>query len=147
MKRQQTLYGERPFSIEVAVGDEDIDRLDHVNNAVYVRYMEQAAWAHTLALGLDWNAYVALDTACVVRRHELDYLIAARAGDRLQVATWISENDQRISIWRAFRIRRIFDGRELFRARTQYVTVGLSNGRPRRMPPAFVDAYVATRHD
>lgn len=130
-----------PFYIELDVGEADIDRLDHVNNSVYVQYMERAAWAHTLALGLDWARYVALDTACVVRHHDLDYLIAARLGDTLRVATWIAENDGRLAMWRHFQMRRVADGRTVFRARTQYVTVGLTNGRPRRMPDAFVKAY------
>lgn len=130
-----------PFYIEIAVGADDIDRLDHVNNSVYLQYMERAAWAHTLALGLDWDAYVALDAACVVRHHALDYLIAAKLGDRLQVATWIGENDGRISMWRYFQMRRVGDGRTIFRARTQYVTICLSNGRPCRMPPSFAEAY------
>ena len=77
----------------------------------------------------------------MVRRHELDYLLPAELGDRLQVATWIVDNDRRLTMWRAFQIRRVGDGRTLLRARTQYVTVGLSNGRPKRMPQRFVDAY------
>lgn len=135
-----------PFFIELRVGEDDIDHLDHVNNSVYARYMERAAWAHTEALGLDWATYVALDAACVVRRHELDYLIAARRGDRLQVATWIAENDGRLAMWRHFQIRRAGDGLTLFRARTQYVTISLANGRARRMPPAFVRAYAPVGH-
>ncbi|WP_123590492.1 acyl-CoA thioesterase [Salinisphaera orenii] len=132
---------EVPFHIDIDVLEADIDRLQHVNNAVYLRFLEQAAWAHTEALGLDWTTYQALDAACVVRRHELDYLLPAELGDRLQVATWIVDNDGRLTMWRAFQIRRVGDGRTLLRARTQYVTVGLSNGRPKRMPQRFVDAY------
>ena len=132
-----------PFYIEIDVEASDIDWLDHVNNTVYARYMERAAWAHTRELGLDWDAYIALDTACVVRHHELDYLSAARLGDRLQVATWIGANDGRVSLWRGFQMRRMSDGRTIFRARTQYVTVCLSNGRPRRMPQVFRDVYAS----
>ena len=43
-----------PFHIDVTVAASDIDRLDHVNNAAYLRFMERAAWAHTEALGLTW---------------------------------------------------------------------------------------------
>lgn len=136
-----------PFYIEIDVAEGDIDRLDHVNNSVYVQYMERAAWAHTLALGLGWDAYVALDTACVVRHHELGYLMAARLGDRLQMATWISENDGRLSMWRRFQMRRVSDGCTIFRACSQYVTIRLSNGRPCRMPSAFIEAYAPVEHD
>jgi len=130
-----------PFYIEVEVNSAHIDRLDHVNNAVYLKFMEQAAWAHTEALGLTWDSYRELDAACVVHRHELDYLMPAHLGDRLQVATWITENDGRLAMWRAFQIRRVEDGHTLFRARTHYVCIGLSNGRPKRMPQRFVEAY------
>lgn len=130
-----------PFFIEIEVAPTDIDRLDHVNNSVYLTYLEKASWAHTEALGLTWGSYQSLDAACVVRRHELDYLVAAKLGDRLQVATWIQENDNRLSLWRGFQIRRVADGRTMLRARTQYVSVRLSNGRPCRMPAEFVEAY------
>lgn len=131
-----------PFFIEIAVEQADIDRLEHVNNSVYLKYMERAAWAHTEALGLDWATYQSLDAACVVRRHELDYLLPATLGDRLQVATWIERKDGRLAMWRAFQMRRIGDGRTVLRAQTQYVTVRLSSGRPCRMPKEFAAAYV-----
>ena len=132
---------EQPFSIEIAVHADDIDRLGHVNNAVYLQYMERAAWAHTEARGLSWDIYRDLDTACVVHRHELDYLAAVGTGERLRVATWIIENDGRLTMWRGFQIRRAAGGDTVLRARTRYVCVGLSSGRPRRMPRCFVQAY------
>ena len=33
-----------PFTIELAVGSEDIDGLGHANNAVYVAWLERCAW-------------------------------------------------------------------------------------------------------
>ncbi|GAB3683536.1 acyl-CoA thioesterase [Salinisphaera aquimarina] len=130
-----------PYYIELDVAADDIDRLEHVNNSVYLKYLERAAWHHTEALGLTWDSYRELDAACVVHRHELDYLQPAVFGDTLQVATWITQNDGRLAMWRAFQIRRKSDGRTVFRARTHYVCIRLSNGRPRRMPQLFVDAY------
>lgn len=142
MARSQYWDVDVPFFIDITVQPSDIDRLDHVNNAVYLKYMERAAWAHTEVLGLSWDSYRALDAACVVRRHELDYLIAAMLGDQLQVATWIEKNDGRLALWRAFQMRRVSDGHTVLRGRTQYVTVRLSSGRPCRMPAEFASAYV-----
>lgn len=130
-----------PFVTAFSVGEAHIDRLAHMNNAVYLTFMEQAAWQHTEALGIHWQTYVDLDAACVVHRHELDYLMPAFLGDVLEVATWIAENDGRLVMWRGFQFRRVADGRTVFRARSRYVTVKLSNGRARRMPQPFVDAY------
>lgn len=136
-----------PFLIEITVAPDDIDRLEHVNNAVYLQYMERAAWAHTQALGLDWATYERLDAACVVRHHAIDYIAAARLGDALQIATWIESNDGRLAMQRRFQIRRRADGRTIFRASTQYVSVTLSSGKPRRMPAEFVAAYRPVNHD
>ncbi len=130
-----------PFVTEIDVLPAHIDRLAHVNNTVYLQFLEQAGWAHTQSLGLSWQSYQDLDAACVVRRHEVDYLAAAVEGDRLQVATWIDENDGRLAMWRGFQIRRARDQRNVLRARTQFVCIRLSSGRPRRMPSAFIDAY------
>ena len=130
-----------PFYIDITVEPADIDRLNHVNNAAYLGFMERAAWAHTEALGLDWATYQALDAACVVRRHEVDYLAAAHLGQTLRIATWIESNDGRLAMWRRFQIRRDQDGATIFRAATQYVTVTLSSGRPCRMPTRFAEAY------
>jgi Predicted thioesterase len=132
-----------PFVTAFKVGDEHIDRLEHMNNAVYLTFMEQAAWHHTEALGIGWQTYVDLDAVCVVHRHELDYLMPAYHGDELEVATWIAENDGRLKMWRAFQMRRTSDGRTIFRARSQYVTVKMSNGRACRMPQSFVGTYRA----
>jgi len=143
MARSQRWDIDVPFFIEIEVAEADIDRLDHVNNSVYLKYMERAAWAHTEALGLTWDTYQSLDAACVVRRHELDYLVAAKLGDTLQVATWIEENDGRLAMWRCFQMRRASDGQTVLRGRTQYVTVRLSSGRPCRMPTEFAQAYHA----
>src|SRR5699024_3344179 len=69
-----------PHIEEFTVRAEHIDRMGHVNNAVYLNFAEQTAWAHTQALGLTWQTYRILDAGFVVRRHELDYLAAAFAG-------------------------------------------------------------------
>jgi len=141
MARQDGWDIDVPFHIEIEVTAAHIDRLEHVNNAVYLQFLEQAAWRHTESLGLSWQIYRELDAACVVRRHEIDYLVAAELGDRLQIATWISSNDGRLAMWRGFQIRRISDGRTIVRAQTQFVSIRLSTGRPQRMPRAFIEAY------
>ncbi|MCM2331173.1 MAG: acyl-CoA thioesterase, partial [Pseudomonas sagittaria] len=41
-----------PFVLAIEVGAEHIDALGHANNAVYVGWLEQCAWAHSQSLGL-----------------------------------------------------------------------------------------------
>lgn len=120
-----------PFVLEVRVGPEDIDRLGHASNQVYLRWVLEAALAHSTALGLPEEAYLARGQAWVVRRHELEYLRPALAGDRLAIETRVASMSVASSLRRTA-IRR--DGELLLRASTDWVYVELSRGRPARIP-------------
>jgi len=130
-----------PFTITIVVDAAAIDHYGHVNNAEYLRWVEQASWAHSRSLGLSLDDYRALDRGMVVHRHELDYLAPAFAGDNLRLATWIVACDGRLTLTRRFQLIRPGDGATLLRARTRFACVALSSGRPRRLPDAFRDTY------
>jgi len=131
----------QPFTIDVGVSDADIDALGHANNTAYVRWMEQCAWQHSAALGLDIAAYHALDRAMVVLKHELHYLAAAFADEELVVATWIMSSDAKLRLTRHFQIVRPHDAKTLLRARSEYACMEISSGKPKRMPAAFIEGY------
>ena len=130
-----------PFVQPIKVVSEDIDELGHANNAVYVRWLERCAWQHSQSLGLGLAEYRELNRAMAVLRHEIDYLAAAYEGDELQLGTWISESDQRLKMDRRFQLLRPEDGTTLLRAKTTFVCIELSSGRPKRMPVEFVEGY------
>ncbi|MCK0152692.1 acyl-CoA thioesterase [Alcanivorax sp. S6407] len=133
--------------LEFTVPAESIDVMGHVNNTEYLRFMEQIAWDHTTVLGLGWDIYQSLNRAMVARRTEVDYLAPAFEGEKLVIGTWIVENDQRLSITRRYQIIRESDGVTLLRGRTQWVCVALDSGRPKRMPPEFVQGYKVTARE
>lgn len=130
-----------PFVIDIAVNAEDIDGLGHANNAVYVSWLERCAWRHSQRLGLDLAEYRRLDRAMAVVRHEIDYLAAAYEGEELQMGTWIVESDQKLRMDRQFQLVRPADGVTLLRARTTFVCIELSSGKPKRMPTEFIEGY------
>lgn len=130
-----------PFLLELDVAASDIDGLGHVNNAVYVSWMERCAWSHSQYLGLDLTKYRELDRAMAVVRHEVDYLASAHQGDHLCMGTWIVESDHKLRMLRRFQLVRPADGATLLRAQTTFACIELSSGRPRRMPPEFVQGY------
>ncbi|WP_110686205.1 acyl-CoA thioesterase [Salinicola aestuarinus] len=130
-----------PFVLDLWVEASAIDHYGHVNNAEYLRWIERASWAHSGALGLSLDDYRALDRAMVVHRHELDYLSPAFEHDRLALATWIVACDGRLTLERRFQLIHVDTGRTLLRAHTRFACIALSSGRPRRMPPSFVEAY------
>lgn len=76
------------FTFKIRVSLDDIDVLQHVNNLVYVKWMDEIATKH-------W-AYLTKDTPLpqyiwVVVRHEIDYLKQAGLEDEITVKTWVGE--------------------------------------------------------
>ena len=133
---------ESPFTLALEVRSEHIDGLEHANNAVYVSWCEQVAWAHSESLGLDLDCYRRLNRAMVITHSEFDYLKASRLGDQLEAATWIVRWDGRLTMERQFQIRREADDSTVLRARMKFACVDMDSGQPRRLPPEFVEGYV-----
>jgi len=133
-----------PHVVEIGVRAEDIDAYDHVNNSVYLTWLDRAAWSHSAALGVPLERCISLRRGMAAQRIEIDYLRAALAGDVVQAATWIVSADARLRVERRFQIVRAADGETLARARIGYVCINLDTGRAARMPELFVRAYVAT---
>lgn len=117
--------------------------MGHANNAIYLRWLERAAWSHSRAYGIDWRTFQRLRRGMVARRHELDYLQAAFENDRLLVGTWII-NPTRVGFDRRYQIVRECGAQTIMRARTQWVCVDMDSGRPVRLPPEFRRAYEPT---
>ena len=130
-----------PFTMKTTVAAEDIDGLNHTNNTVYVKWCEQVAWAHSVALGLDLNSYRSLNRAMVITHADYHYLKASHKGQKLVAATWITQSDKRVTMKRHFQIIRIEDNATLLRADMRFACIDLASGRPRRMPQEFIDGY------
>jgi acyl-CoA thioester hydrolase len=130
--------------VQLSVQAEDIDAYGHVNNAVYLTWLDRAAWSHSAALGVPLEQCLALRRGMAAQRIEIDYLRAALAGELVQAATWIVSADGRLRAQRHFQIRRVGDGETLARARIDYVCINLDSGRAARMPELFARAYVAS---
>ena len=130
--------------IELDVRPEDIDAYRHVNNAVYLTWLDRAAWSHSAALGVPVAECLALRRGMAAQRIEIEYLRAALAGDRVRTATWIVSADGRLRAERRFQVLRAADGQTLARARIDYVCINLDSGRATRMPASFARAYVVT---
>jgi acyl-CoA thioester hydrolase len=130
--------------VELTVQPEDIDAYEHVNNAVYLTWLDRAAWSHSAALGVPLERCVALRRGMAAQRIEIEYRRAAVRDDVVQVATWIVSTDGRLRVERRFQVRRSADGETLARARIDYVCINLDSGRAVRMPEIFARAYEVT---
>jgi acyl-CoA thioester hydrolase len=132
-----------PFVHERVAHHAEIDGYGHVNNAVYVAWLDDCAWAHSTARGISPELCRSLNRGMAVWRTQINYLRAALEGDVIEVGTWPVRNDNKLRIDRRFQIRRKADGETLLRALIHYVCIDLQTGRARRMPEEFTRYSVA----
>lgn len=118
------------FELTVYVATTDIDGLGHVNNTVYVRWVQEAATAHWEAIA---SAEMQAAIMWVVLRHEIDYKIAARADDEVLLRTWVGKAS-RLTFERFTEIFRARDRQLLAQTRTLWCPVNPKSGRPTRVP-------------
>jgi acyl-CoA thioester hydrolase len=72
---------------EHTVLDEEIDGQGHVNNLVYLHWMQSAAVAHSTAQGWPPERYQQAEAGWVVRTHNIEYLVPAFANEQIVVHT------------------------------------------------------------
>lgn len=122
------------FQVEQA----DIDALGHANNVSFVRWINDAAIAHSTQVGFGIEACVQAGLVWVVRRHDVEYLRPAFAGEQIEVLTWPEAMSGATSLRRTL-FRR---GAEILaRAETTWALFDVQGKRPRRVPEAMRAAY------
>ncbi len=128
------------FDLKITVQPEHIDVLGHVNNVVYLSWMQDAATAHIEALGLGLKEYLELKHAMVAVEHHVQYRKAALQGEEIILRTWLNDINALYS-FRQYAFYRPSDKAVLFMGNTQWACVEIATGRPKRMSPTFMQAY------
>lgn len=119
-----------PFEMLVPVIAADIDEQNHVNNTVYLRWVQDVATAHWRAIASP-EAQAAI--GWIVLRHEIDYKAPAMLGDEIVLRTWVGKAS-RLTFERFTEIRRQRDRQLLSQARTLWCPINEQTGRPTRVP-------------
>jgi acyl-CoA thioester hydrolase len=119
------------FAMTFTARPEHIDMLGHVNNAVWVQWMEAVATAHweADARAQDIAAYV-----WVVTRHEIDYRGNIGAGDSVEARTFIPEGPRAARFDRRVDFVRVGEGKPIVSARTTWAMIEVASGRLCRIP-------------
>lgn len=123
------------FRMNRSVCADEIDAYGHVNNAVYLGWLDACAWAHAETIGFGIDAALAEGRGLAVRSVQLDYLGPASLDDDVMVATWITGNDRRSSGSRRFDVR--VGDRVIARGAIDYVMLDLATLKPARMPERY----------
>jgi acyl-CoA thioester hydrolase len=118
------------FELSITPTPADIDELGHVNNAVWVRWLQDIAGAHWVARAdlAHVEAYI-----WVVVRHEVDYLGNVRAGETVTARTWIPDPPRGARFDRHVEFTGP-DGKVKVRAKTTWAIVDKATGRILRVP-------------
>ena len=129
----------QPFTLTKTATADDIDELGHVNNAVWVRWIQDIAVAQweSVAPPEHKDIYV-----WVVTRHEIDYLRAVLPGETVTGRTWVGEAPQ------GARFDRLVeyvgeDGKVRVRAKTTWAILDKTSGRPLRVPAEVAAPFLA----
>jgi acyl-CoA thioester hydrolase len=131
-----------PFIHRRVAHHTEIDGYGHVNNAIYVAWLDDCAWAHSISRGISPELCRQLNRGMAVWRTQLHYLRSALEGDTIDVGTWPVHNDNKLRIERRFQVRRAGDGETLVRALIHYVCIDLQTGKAKRMPQEFTQYSV-----
>jgi len=118
----------------------ELDSNGHVNNSVYLNYVEEVASEHAQLLGFGAEWVRSAGGAWVVRSHEVTYHQPANYNDVLEITTRVGEMKGASGL-RDTVIKRAVDGVLIAEVRTKWVWVRLSDGRPTRVPADLLAAF------
>ena len=79
----------------------ECDAFGNLNNANFVRYMQETAFDASAAAGFDQERYNELGHHWLIRETEIEYLKPVRYGDTVAVKTWVVDF-QRVRSRRAY---------------------------------------------
>jgi len=127
------------FTYTFTVPASAIDENGHVNNIEYVRWMQEAAIAHSESVGAV-GATAAHGGMWVVRSHQIQYRRPAMVGDVIEVRTWIADC-RHVSSRRKYEFHRPADGTLLARGETDWVYLDMATLQPVAIPQDIQDLY------
>jgi acyl-CoA thioester hydrolase len=126
----------RTFTWRTRVRTYELDQFEHVNNANYLNYMQEAATQASAEAGFSWDWYNANGCTWFIRKISIRYYEPAHYADEIEVKTWVSDL-RRVRSHREYDITRPSDTTRLARARADWVFLDTQTQQPKRIPPEF----------
>lgn len=138
MKRRWPEYDPAlAFTVNRVAAAREIDRYGHVNNVVYLSWLDECAWAHAEALHLGVEFALAQGSGMAVRTVDLEYKASVRLGDEVAVRTWITGSDGRFTGQRHFDI--LSNASTVLVGTISYIMLNLRTLKPVRMTALYTD--------
>lgn len=127
------------YTKTIAIPQSAIDGNGHVNNVIYVQWMQDIAVEHYESIG-GTSPMQLVGATWVVREHKVEYLLPAFAGEEIEIKTWV-ENIRRVRSLRKYEFVRKSDGKVLVRGETDWVFVDVKSGKPMAIPEEVIDVF------
>jgi len=118
----------------------ECDAYGHVNHANYLRYMQEAAFDASAAVGYDVARYTEIGRQWLVRETDITYLRPLVYGDTVIVKTWVADF-RRVRSRRMYELRLAGSGESVASASSEWVLLDSATLRPATIPPEMVDAF------
>lgn len=118
----------------------ECDAYGHLNNANYLRFMQEAAFDASAAAGFGPERYAALNRIWLVYTTDIEYLHPVRFNDVVEVKTWVSDF-QRARSRRAYEFRLAGSDDLVARAHSDWVFLDTVTNRPTPIPPELKQAF------
>ena len=122
----------------VVVQPGDIDTMNHVNNVVYTRWIQEASEAHWVA---KMSVELRSEMGWVVRRHEIDYLRPCQMVDELMAYTW-PDKAEGTKVNRFVLIKNLKTGKEIMFSKTTWVLLNMQTLRPMPYPAELESVFI-----
>lgn len=126
------------------VASYELDAFGHVNNAVFLNYLEKARCDFMAQRGLRFYDFFQWKRYPVIIRASLEYKWPARADDQLVIKAWISKH-RPTGFTMKYEITNPSSHRTILDAETDLVFVD-ENNRPTRIPPQFASRFIDQNH-
>lgn len=119
-----------PFRVRVTVRGYEVDRLGHLNHAVYLQYAEHARWQLLRAAGVTDDALVTAGIGPVALEERIRYRAELRAGDEIDISCAFEWTGRKI-----FRVAQEFRRPDGHLATTVEGVLGVMDLTERRLVP------------
>lgn len=119
------------YTKTIIIPSSAIDENGHVNNVVYVQWMQDLAVEHYASIG--GIEAQGPDATWVVRKHSVEYFLPAFEGEEIEARTWV-EDLRKVRSLRMYEFVRKSDGKVLVKGETDWVFMDVKTGKVKAIP-------------
>ena len=128
----------KEFIYKLKVPPQAIDMHGHMNNTYYFVLMQEAAFAHSDAVGDTLDAQRERNGVWLIRANEATYIAPVKLGDQIEIHTW-TQADKKATSLRFFEFKK--DGKIIAKAKTTFVYFDPVLQRPKAIPEDIIALY------